>query len=64
MSEDSCFTRFIVGGVIGVILGGISGHYMAEDMVEQWNSREALRAECIAGNDRACRIYEVDHGDA
>ena len=64
MTEDFGVIGFIIGGVIGVILGGISGHYMAEDMVEQWNSREALRAECIAGNDRACRIYEVDHGDA
>ena len=62
MSDDSGVIGFIVGGVLGVILGGVSGHYMAGNVVEQWNNRESLRAECIAGNYRACRIYEVDHG--
>lgn len=46
-------TAFVVGGVLGFKMG--------KDEAGQFNEREALRAECIGGNQLACRVYEIDH---
>lgn len=53
---------FAVAGVAGAAVGVTCGLWTGKDTVNAWNNKNELRAECVAGNDRACRIYEVDYG--
>jgi len=52
--------------VIFMICGAVLGFWIGTAFAEDWNKvaaqRTELREACIAGNDRACRMYEVDHG--
>jgi len=54
---------FCVLGVVGAVSGWFWA-YIPTDLAVRLdkNARLALRAECIKGNDRACRMYEVDYG--
>lgn len=49
--------------VMGFVTGAIAGYkVVAESTEEVIVKRDALRQQCLAGNDRACRMYEVDFG--
>lgn len=48
-----------VCGVVGVVAGAFYGY---TDIRRTMADRDALRATCVGGNDRACKLYEVDYG--
>jgi hypothetical protein len=53
------FLFFAVCGVFGTVAGAFFGY---TDVRRAMADRDALRATCVAGNDRACKLYEVDYG--
>lgn len=59
--SDSALGMFL-GFVVGIFAGGWCGYLMFEDIAHDFDTQETLRAECVKGNDRACRMYEVDYG--
>lgn len=48
------------GLIAGLCFGGFYGFTGAREALAE---RNTLRAQCVAGNDRACKLYEVDYGD-
>ncbi|MBD9368389.1 hypothetical protein [Xanthomonas sp. XNM01] len=57
-----------VGAITGLIFAGFGAVFAFWVSVSTYDAavvnkdqRDALRAQCVAGNDRACRMYEVDY---
>ena len=54
----SSFFVFGLALVCGAAAGYFFGLTSVEEVIEK---RDAMRSECMKGNDRACRLYEVDY---
>ena len=69
MSVRDLSRHFFSASVAGLIFGGIAGlvaGLLLVASVDQTNHdyverKSSIRAQCLAGNDRACRVYEVDY---
>lgn len=53
---------FVLFMVCGAGLGFWIGTALADDWKAVVAERKGMRNACIAGNDRACRLYEVEYG--
>lgn len=53
-----------MGGVLTFVCLAVIGSMVAGSVIESARDdverRDRLSAECVAGNENACRIYEVD----
>lgn len=61
-ANDDPISAAVIALVVSALIGGAFGYWSMRDVVRDWNTKAELRAACIGGNDRACRVYEVDHG--
>lgn len=61
--SDGAFYLF-VGGILAFVCLAVAGAMVAGSVIEAARSdverRDRLSAECVSGNENACRIYEVD----
>lgn len=56
------FVGFCLSCCAGLVIGGVTGVWMATDVHEYAASKDQLRVQCIEGNENACRIYMADYG--
>lgn len=52
----------VMFAISGLVLGFAFGQSEYNSIGESFKKKDELRAQCVAGNDRACSIYEVDYG--
>lgn len=64
MRRDSnlWWTAFFLSLVIGFGIGFVCGAAGSKTLTSAVDQRADLRKACVDGNDRACRIYEVEYG--
>ncbi|MEA9787077.1 hypothetical protein VDF90_07410 [Xanthomonas campestris pv. raphani] len=53
---------WLVGMVIGIILGVFSGLSLADDIEAQIQRDQRIEQRCIDGNNNACRVMELRRG--
>ncbi|KOQ76638.1 hypothetical protein [Stenotrophomonas maltophilia] len=60
------FDWWLVPFVILMVSGAVLGFWIGSVFSVDWNAvaaqRSDMRRACIEGNDRACRMYEVEYG--
>jgi len=53
------FWGFLVGALAGTFIGLMVTSALDEDIAGGQAERRSFEQQCISGNDRACRVYEV-----
>lgn len=56
------FWGFLVGAVAGTFIGLTVTGGLGTDIEAGRAEQRSLQEQCIGGNDRACRVYEVRYG--
>ena len=60
------FDLWVVPFLIFMVGGAVLGFWIGTAFAADWNAvmaeRDQMRSACLAGNDRACRMYEVEYG--
>lgn len=56
------FWGFVVGALAGTFIGFMVTGGLGAEMEASRAERASYEQQCISGNDRACRIYEVRYG--
>jgi len=56
------FVGFVVGAVAGTFIGFMVTGGLGAEIEASRAERGSYEQQCISGNDRACRIYEVRYG--
>lgn len=56
------FCGFVVGVVAGTFIAFMVTRGLGAHMEASRAERASYEQQCISGNDRACRIYEVRYG--
>lgn len=56
------FWGFIIGAAAGTFVGLMVTGGLAADLEAGRAEQRSFEQQCISGNDRACRVYEVRYG--
>ncbi|HFF5965038.1 TPA: hypothetical protein ACGCF6_000352 [Stenotrophomonas maltophilia] len=60
------FDWWAIPFVLFMVSGAGLGFWIGTVFADDWNTvaaeRSEMRSACIAGSDRACRMYEVEYG--
>ena len=53
---------FLVGSLVGTFIGLMVTGSLGADIEAGRAEQRSYEQQCISGNDRACRVYEVRYG--